>query len=168
MPGRLIGLGIVFLAAILLAGCGMRPLYGTMSSERGVAAALESVTIPEADNRLGQLIRNDLLSAFRPVGTGTPDQYSLVINSRSRFENNVEEPDSHIARRSVRINVEFALQDIGSGKTVYSGKTFSLVTYDRTGQSFADLQAETNAMERAAHVVSTDIHTRVAAYFSRQ
>ena len=35
-------------------------------------------------------------------------------------------------------------------------------------QPFADLQAETNATERAVHEVSADIRTRLAAYFAKQ
>ena len=150
----------------LAGGCAMRPLYGSASADGSVPDALESVTIPEADNRLGQLIRNDLVSGMRPAGSGAPDRYELVINSRSREENAVEEEDSHVARRTVRVNATFVLRDIASGKPVFQGKTFSVVAYDRTGQSFADLQAFNDAIERAARVVSTDIRTRVAAYFA--
>lgn len=156
---------LLLVSASLLGGCAMRPLYGTSSEDRAVPAALKSVMIPEAEDRLGQLIRNDLISAFRPAGSGEPDRYTLVINSRSREETAVEE-NFHIARRTMRVNAAFTLKDISSGKAVFSGKTFSVVSYDRTGQSFADLQAYTNAMERASKVVSTDIRTRVAAYFA--
>jgi len=157
---------LMLIAVSLLSGCAMRPLYGTASADGSVPEALESVMIPEADNRLGQLIRNDLISYFRPAGSGEPDRYALVINSRSREENAVEEEDSHIARRTVRVNAAFILKDISSGKPVFQGKTFSVVSYDRTGQSFSDLQAFNNAIERAARVVSSDIRTRVAAYFA--
>jgi LPS-assembly lipoprotein len=157
---------LILIAVSLLGGCAMRPLYGTASAEGSVPAALESVMIPEADNRLGQLIRNELISSMRPAGSGAPDRYTLVINSRQREENAVEEEDSHIARRTVRVNAAFVLKDISSGKPVFQGKTFSVVSYDRTGQSFADLQAFNDAVERAAKVVSDDIRTRVAAYFA--
>lgn len=157
---------LMLIAASLLGGCAMRPLYGTASAEGSVPEALESVMIPEAENRLGQLIRNELISEMRPAGSGAPDRYALVINSRSREENTVEEEDSHIARRTVRVNAAFILKDITSGKPVFQGKTFSVVSYDRTGQSFADLQAFNDAIERAAKVVSSDIRTRVAAYFA--
>ena len=157
---------LMLIAVSLLGGCAMRPLYGSASTEGSVPAALESVMIPEADNRLGQLIRNELISGMRPAGSGAPDRYTLVINSRQREENSVEEEDSHIARRTVRVNAAFVLKDISSGKPVFQGKTFSVVSYDRTGQSFADLQAFNDAIERAAKVVSDDIRTRVAAYFA--
>jgi hypothetical protein len=47
-----------------------------------------------------------------------------------------------------------------------AGKTFSQVSYDRTTSDFSNVQAETNAMERAAKEIGNDIRTRLAAYFS--
>ncbi len=64
------------------------------------------------------------------------------------------------------MNVAFALHEQGTGRIVYEGKTFSQASYDQVGQSFADLQAETDAVERAAHEVSLDIRTRLAAHFA--
>jgi hypothetical protein len=49
---------------------------------------------------------------------------------------------------------------------LHSGKTFSQVSYDVVREPFADMQAEANAMERAAHEVSMDIRSRLAAYFA--
>jgi hypothetical protein len=40
------------------------------------------------------------------------------------------------------------------------------VSYDRTTADFSNVQAETNAMERAAKEIGNDIRTRLAAYFS--
>ena len=55
-----------------------------------------------------------------------------------------------------------------SGTVVHTGKTFSNASFDIIRQPFADLQAETNATERAVHEVSSDIRTRLAAYFAKQ
>ncbi len=45
-------------------------------------------------------------------------------------------------------------------------KTFSQVSFDRTTADFSNLQAETDAMERAAREIGNDIRTRLAAYFA--
>ena len=66
----------------------------------------------------------------------------------------------------MRVTAGFALKDLNGGKTIYQGRTFSNVSYDDVGQSFADLQARTNAMERGAHEVALDIRTRLAAHFA--
>ena len=54
----------------------------------------------------------------------------------------------------------------GARVQIYRGKTFSNVSYDDVGQSFADLQAKTNAVERGAHEIALDIRTRLAAHFA--
>jgi LPS-assembly lipoprotein len=154
---------------MLVSGCGnIHPLYGDYGASSTVAAELASGAIPEPDTRLGQLIRNDLVSTMRPAGTDAPDHYTLQIDAGSQEDDKTIESNSaqRILRRTVRLNVSFALQEQGSGKILYHGKTFSQADYDEVGQPFADLQAKTNAIERAAHEVSTDIRTRIAAHFA--
>jgi LPS-assembly lipoprotein len=155
---------------LLLAACGFRPLYGTGdTASPGVAQDLASVAIAEPTNRLSQLIRNDLLSAIRPAGTGEPDRYRLDIESSATEDKSIEDSsDSRRSHRStVRVMAAFALKDLsGGGKTVYQGRTFSNVSYDDVDQSFADMQARDTALERGAHEIALDIRTRLAAHFA--
>ena len=154
--------------AMLMSGCGnIHPLYGDTGESASVASELASVNIPEPDTRLAQLIRNDLVSTMRPVGTAASNRYSLEIDARSQKDKTIETASAQrILRRTVRLNVSFSLHEQGSGKILYQGKTFSQADYDEVGQPFADLQAKTNAIERAAREVSIDIRTRVAAHFA--
>ena len=157
-------LHLVLACMLALCGCSFRPLYGTPSGGPGVADELASIAIPEADTRLGQIIRNDLLSGMRPAGTEAPDRYHLdmtIVRARSRI---IDRKQPNVTRNAVRVSVSFALLD--TKKEVYSGKTFSEVSYDVVRQPFADMQAENNAVERVAHELSTDIKTRLAAYFA--
>ena len=150
--------------ALALGGCGYKPLYGTSADSAGVSATLASVTIPEASVRLGQLICNDLISAMRS-GSGE-DRYTLLLKPVVRNNNVIDKPQPNVTRQAINLSVSFDLVDRVSGTTVHSGKTFSQASYDVIRQPFADMQAETNATERAAHEVSADIRTRLAAYFS--
>ena len=157
-------LQFALICVLALGGCSYRPLYGTVSEDRGVVKELASVAIPEADNRLGQIIRNDLLSTMRPAGTEAPDRYRLHMSISRGRTNIIEKKQPNVTRHAVHVSVDFALFE---GKTqVYSGKTFSQVSYDVVRQPFADMQAENNAMERVAHELSTDIKTRLASYFA--
>ncbi len=152
-------------AAVLAAGgCGYRPLYGTAGDDRGVVAALAAVSVAEADTRLGQIIRSDLLSTMRPAGTAGEDRYVLVLRPEVKSASIIEKPLPNTTRRSVQVVVNFELT--GSGGLLFSGKTFSQVSYDVVREPFADMQAEANATERAAHEVSMDIRSRLAAYFA--
>jgi LPS-assembly lipoprotein len=159
---------IVLPLLMLLGACGFRPLYGSDSTSPGVANDLASVSIPEPRDRLSQLIRNDLLSTMRPAGTAEPDRYRLDIDAVATEDKSIEDSsNSRSARRAtVRVMANFELRDLSGGKTVYKGRTFSNVSYDDVQQSFADLQARTNAMERGAHEIALDIRTRLAAHFA--
>jgi LPS-assembly lipoprotein len=152
---------------LALGACGFKPLYGTNSMSAGVATELASVAIADPTTRLSQLIRNDLLSTMRPAGTAEPDRYVLTIDAKSNLDRALEDqPTGENTRSTVRVNATFVLKDSATGKQVYSGKTFSNASFDEVGHSFANLQAQTNAVERAAHEISTDIQTRLAAYFA--
>lgn len=150
--------------AVVLSGCGYRPLYGSSTESVGVSAQLASVAIPEAGTRIGQLIRNDLLSGRGSSAGG--DRYTLNMTTVVKKSGQIQQSQPAVTRQAIRLAVDFELIEQGSGKSVYSGKTFSQASYDVIRQPFADLQAETNAAERAAHEVSSDIRTRLAAYFS--
>lgn len=149
----------------LLSACGFEPLYGTTAEGSGVAVELSAIEIEEQDNRLGQLIRNDLLSSF---ASGDPQasryrlQFTAIAGSQALIENDNEDT----RRFSYRVNVNYRLIDEKTGNELSAGKTFSQVSYDRTTSDFSNVQAETNAMERAAKEIGNDIRTRLAAYFS--
>jgi LPS-assembly lipoprotein len=159
---------LLLAAALVLAGCGYRPLYSSTSESAGVAATMASVTIPEAEDRVGQLIRNDLISSMQ-AGKGEEDKYTLLLKPVVRNSNVIDKPQPNVTRQAIVLSVSYELVDRSNGEVVTQGKTFSQASYDVIRQPFADLQAETNATERAVHEVSADIRTRIAAYFaSRQ
>lgn len=153
--------------AATLAACGFQPLYGTSGLEgASVSTRLSSVSVPEQTTRVGQLVRNEILSAIAPAGAANGDDYRLDLFPETSDDVAVEAQNTDVLRRSYRLSVAFDLVDTTTGKPVYSGKTFSHVSYDRTGAPFANLQARTNAEERAAREVGIDIRTRLAAYFA--
>ncbi|WP_373505048.1 LPS assembly lipoprotein LptE [Aestuariivirga sp.] len=155
---------LIVLAALALGGCGYKPLYGSTAETAGVSATLASVSIPEASDRVGQLIRNDLISSMRS-GSGE-DRYTLLLKPVVRNTGMIKKEQPNVTRQAINLSVSFELIERSTGKTLHQGKTFSQASFDVIRQPFADLQAETNATERAAHEVSGDIRTRLAAYFA--
>jgi LPS-assembly lipoprotein len=126
---------------------------------------LSAIEIDEQNHRLGQLIRNDLLSSFAS-GTPEPSRYRLQFTAVAGQQTLIDNSNEDTRRFSYRVNVEYRLIDEKTGKQLNAGKTFSQVSYDRTTSDFSNVQAETNAMERAAKEIGNDIRTRLAAYFS--
>lgn len=154
--------------SLSLVGCGYKPLYGTGNDGRGVADSLSSITVQETDTRAGQLIRNKLLSSMRPAGTAQQDLFSLSLAPQVVQSTLVDQSRPGIQRRRLRLIVSYQLTEMSSGTQVNSGKTFSSNSYDIVHEPVADLQAEANALNRAADEVGTDIHTRLAAFMANR
>lgn len=149
-----------------LSGCGMHPLYGSSSATGGVAASLASVTIPEPDTRLIQLIRNDLLSNMRPAGQAGPDRYVLTLRPVEKNRDIIDQRQPKPDRQQVVVTIDYELSK--SGKVLTSGRTFSQVSYDVVRQPYSDIQAQVDAEKRVALELSADIRTRLASYFSNR
>ena len=154
------------LMAVLLAGCGFQPLYGTASSGGQVEQALASIAVDEPRNRLDQLIRNEVMAGISPVGSSGGNAYRLEIQSKSDEFTSIENPNTEPSRVQYKVNTSFTLFDNQTGKAVHSARTFSQVSYDRVDAPAANLQALNNAQERAAKEIGQDIRIRLAAFFA--
>lgn len=153
-------------ACLLLAACGFQPLYATRVDGSSASLELATVAVAEQSTRLGQLIRNELMSIIAPVGQEGEQLHSLQLAPRAEEEVVIQDFDTGVLRRSFRIEAAFRLTRIGSDIELFSGRTFSQASYDRTGTPFADRQARIAAEERAAKELGADIATRLAAYFA--
>jgi LPS-assembly lipoprotein len=127
---------------------------------------LASVAVAEQNTRLGQLIRNEVLSTIAPVGQQAAQRYVLEILPQPADEVVIQAFDTDVLRRSFRVEAAFRLIEIGADAELYSGRTFAQASYDRTGTPFSNLQALTSAEERAAREIGADIATRLAAFFA--
>jgi LPS-assembly lipoprotein len=159
---------VIYCLVVLLSltGCGYKPLYSSGSDGRGVVASLSSISIQETDTRAGQLVRNSLLSSIQPAGTAGDNLYKLVLSPELSQSTLVDRSIPGVKRIRLRLAVTYQLIETASGSEVNSGKTFSAVSYDVIREPVADLQAESNAANRAAREVAADIHTRLAAYMA--
>lgn len=152
-------------ACLVLAGCGFQPLYGTRVAGSQTSAELASVSVAQQSSRLGQLIRNEILSTIAPVGQQMEPRYILELLPAAAEEVVIREFDTGVLRRSFRVEAAFRLV-AAAGPELYSGRTFAQASYDRTGTPFSDMQARISAEERAAREVGADISTRLAAFFA--
>ena len=157
---------LLMVAALVLAGCGYRPLYGSSATDPGVAGRLASISIAEPSDRTGQLIRNELISSMQ-TGKGE-DKYLLNLTTTQQENNVIAKKQPSVTREAIFITTQFELVDRSNGAVLTKGTTFARVPYDVIRQPFADMQAATDATERAAQEIGADIRTRIAAYFAKQ
>jgi LPS-assembly lipoprotein len=159
------GAGIILLLG--LSGCGLKPLYGTPDEGTNVDTELASVRIAEERGRLGQLVRNELISTMR---SGDAGSYSLKLDVSESTNTVVTYPDPRTSRKSAVVEVGYRLFGDDTRKPLTEGKVKSSVSYDltRDQQPIADRQARDDAEQRAAIEAAGEIRTRLAVYFSRR
>jgi len=164
MKKRLIPAAVLAMP-LLLGGCGFHPLYGGGDAPGSVEAALVDIDITPQTTRIGQLVRNELLSGVAPASAGGGSRV-LDFSATEKETAAVVSFNSGEAQNRYILNVEYVLKDRSSGKALTRGKTFSEVSYTVTRQPVADMQARNRAAETAARVVARDIRTRLAAWLA--
>ncbi len=163
-----LGKVLLVVSPLLAAGCGFQPLHNAATQAGGPAGFLSETVVEEQDTRIGQLVRNEILSGYAPSQVGITENYLLVLRPRGRQRVNVRVRSTEATRYRYQLNVDFELIDNATGKKVYAGSTFSDVSYDSIEPPVANVQAEINAHERAAREVGNDIRTRLAVYFANR
>lgn len=157
---------LLLVAALVLAGCGYHPLYGSSATNPGVAGKLAAISIAEPADRPSQLIRNELISSMQ-AGKGE-ERYLLNLTTTVQDNNVIAKKQPSVTREAILITTQFELVDRSNGAVLTKGTTFARVPFDVIRQPFADMQAQKDATERAAREIGADIRTRLAAYFAKQ
>lgn len=164
---RFLGLAGGSTAAVLLAGCGFRPLYG----RRGTAPAaveLASIEIGQVSDRLDQNLRNDLIERLTPFGEPAQPRYTLTVRTRQTSSALAIQSNSTITRFNLVVNASFVLTERGSGETLYRGSAGTVGSYDAVRSDFATLTAERDSARRTVREVSEDIRAQLSAFFARR
>jgi LPS-assembly lipoprotein len=170
------GLAAVLALAGLTAGC-FQPLYGDRATVGGAGLndKLASVEIAPIDApngsrlaRIGVSVRDQLIYDMTGGGAAAAPTHKLVVKLSSKQLQVIV--DINTARPEIQnygIDASYTLTDLRTGKPVITGQTFSRVSYNIPGQQqrFAGARGLRDAENRAAKVISDNIHARLASYF---
>jgi LPS-assembly lipoprotein len=161
----------------LTAGC-FQPLYGDQTVVGGAGirdkmSAVEVAPVVAAERtrlpRVGGEVRNELIYQLTGGGDANTTGYRLFINISSTNLQVIS--DVTTGRSDVQnygIDASYRLVEVGTGKQVVAGSTFSRVSYDTPGQEqrFAGVRGLRDAENRAAKVIAENIRSRLASYFT--
>jgi LPS-assembly lipoprotein len=173
---RWTGMAAVLALASLTAGC-FQPLYGDRATVGGAGLKdqLASVEIAPVEApsgsrvaRIGVAVRDQLIYDMTGGGAAAAPTHKLVVRLSSKQLQVIV--DVNTARPEVQnfgIDANYTLTDLRTGKPVITGRTFSRVSYNIPGQQqrFAGARGLRDAEDRAAKVISDNIHSRLASYF---
>jgi len=156
--------GVVMLTA--LAGCQVRPLY---SDAAGTSAALASIEISDADERVEQEVRNALIFLVAG-GQGEPanPQYHLALNVTTRGMGVLyDQARDRAGAGRIVVKADYNLSRAGTGETIKSGNRTAVALVDFPVQEFAKVRAVRDGENRAAKELAELIRADIAAALSR-
>lgn len=169
MPGVRI-LSLIAAAAIALAGCGYRPLYGDRGAVGGadVRKHLAEVKIAGIADRRGQILRNYLLDRMNPQGEPGQARYVLSVTTTEVARVTDSRADGTATRSDLVIGARFSLRDANSDTVVYVDRTESVSTYNLLTNRFASVASQDEARRRAMEYMADQIATQVALFLNRR
>jgi LPS-assembly lipoprotein len=151
-----------FGTALMLAGCGFRPLYG--ESQGGSAENLASIRVEPLPDRIGQQLYTLLLERLTPKGIPSHPEYTLDVRLNESRQDLAERRDSSATRSNLVIRASYTLAtNDPRHPRQFSGQATSINSYDRVTSEFATLTAEEDARDRALRTLADEIRIRIAA-----
>jgi LPS-assembly lipoprotein len=162
---------VVLIALPVLAGCGFRPLYGSAAADgTHTVHELALIDVPPIRDRVGQEVRNYLVTLLSPEGTSSEHRYTLRVELNERISELAVERTGLATRANLRLNAKFNLIENASGKPLVSGSALAVTSYDIQTAEFAlsTVTSQNDARSRAAQQIAEDIRGRLGLYFANR
>lgn len=149
--------------SLLLAGCGFQPVYrgGTGGP---VAAQLAEVEIGLVPDRLGQMLRNELIDRMYRAGRPGRPSHRLELQVTSSELRLGYQKDATATRGQIRVTARYMLYDAG-GRLVLTGQDQSIAGYSIVMDQYAILVNEREAYDRASEQLADGIVRQLALHF---
>ena len=155
----------LLLFALLLSGCGLKPLYGGGEGS-SVAATLRSVQVGPIDGQAGWLVRNKLVDRLGAAGTGE-SAYRLDITLDDNITAFGIRRDQAATRERRTLRARFQLVSLSTGLVVLDATAGSDAGVDIVSSEYATVAAEQTALENLADDLADQIAARISLYASR-
>lgn len=154
------------MCGLLLGGCGFQPLYGERTGGEQVRQAFGGIAVVPIDDRVGQLVHNQLIDSLTPRGVPQAPVYELTVTLEQTKEGVAFQRDEQATRFNVALEATFVLREIATGAVVTSGQTRSVAAFNIVRSEFANITAEADALRRAARQVADSIALRLGVHFN--
>lgn len=170
---------IYALAAVLVlgvSGCGFEPLYVEKTSsddlwyynndfDTDIVREMAQIKVEGASDRIGQMVRNELLDNLTPHGTPKSAKYFLKLEkiSSTRTEQALRD-DITATREKVRYTLRYTLWSKETGKLI-DGKSWIYLSYDLLDNPYSTTMDKKKVEKDGAKILANDISLRIGAYF---
>lgn len=153
------------LLPLLLAGCGLQPLYGGGSASP-VATTLAAVEVaPISGNQAGWLVRNALNDRLHHQSV--PARYRLEVELDDQITGLGVRADNAITRERRTLRARYRLVDSANGGVMLDQSASADAGIDVAASEYATVAAEQSALERLTETLADEIVARLATYARR-
>ena len=150
---------------LLVAGCGLQPLYGGGSAGT-VAAAMRAVQVAPIDGQSGWLVRNKLQERLGD-GAGEAARYRLEVELDDTITSFGIRGDRAATRERRTLRARYRLVELANGAVVLDATAGSDAGIDVVSSEYATVAAEQSALERLADVLADQITARLGLFAAR-
>lgn len=158
-----------------LTGCGFEPLYVEKKTseewyydnefDTGIMDEMAQVKVELIRDRIGQLIRNDLLDKLTPKGKPKHPKYILEVKDINKQEiDQALRDDITATRKKVIYKVTYVLKN-NEHKILITGNSVAYLGYDILRDPYSTTFAQKKLEKNAAKIIANDISLRLGAYF---
>ncbi len=159
----------------LVAGCQVRPLYGSggtlSSTATGEVTPLSSISVKAVSSRPAQIVRNQLvflLNGGAEEKTATRYSVTLTVTSSTASAAYVQvTSEDEPTAGTVTMRARYEITDTQSGKVIHRGNRQAVASYDVSRQRFAAQRAERDAQLRAGREVAELVRLSIAQDLSQ-
>jgi len=151
--------------ALLLAGCGLHPMYAGGTSGP-VAATLARVEVAPIEGKAGWLVGNALRDKLSAMGGGAP-LYRLDVTLDDEITGLGVNRQDVTTRERRSLRARFQLVDLSKGTVLLDATAGSDAGIDVVGSEYATIAAENSALENLSGTVADQIVGRLALYAHR-
>lgn len=150
------------------AGCGFQPVYSRPSGAQSSAAAeqLASVRVLGIEDRIGQQLRNALVSQLNPGGEPGRNRYSLSVVLQQSSSGLASSKDGNATIERMTVGATYTLTDASQGTTLTNGQVRSISSFRYLGPRYASTASERDSEISVIQEIASEIRTSLIAYFA--
>lgn len=164
------------LTVLCLSGCGFEPLYVEKTGgedvwyynnqyDADIVREMAQIKVETVTDRIGQMIKNELMDTFNPYGTPKSAKYFLKIEPVSKdVVQQALRDDITATREKVKYSVDYSLWSKESGHLV-SGNSWIYLSYDLLDNPYSTTMDKKKIEKDGAKIIANDISLRIGAYF---
>ena len=164
------------LMACGLCACGFEPLYVERTSDNDmwyyndkfntdIVNEMAQIKVEAVSDRIGQLIKNELMDLFNPSGTPKKAEYFLKLQPvKSQTTQQALRDDITATREKVRYTVKYELWSKEKGYLV-SSDAWVYLSYDLLDNPYSTTMDKIKIEKDGAKILANDIALRIGAYF---